>query len=262
MWLTFLGRRRSAASIAVLLLAAFAPGGIYGFAVFPISLLTFATVACLWLLHRERWLAAGLAGAAGVLAYPAGLALVVVGAIWPFVDGSAAPTGRRAARAAVVAGTALAGAALVATVQRAQTGSWDAYRLVQDKYHHHLQLPVQPAGHAVAELLDGALTTLARAGPSLQTLLVTVLLAAVVVAAFVRRRELEHIDRLLLLWLAPASILAMFQTNVSLYRSEAALLPAVLLARRLPPPFLFVLAGCAAALTVVMTLLFVDSTLL
>jgi hypothetical protein len=54
----------------------------------------------------------------------------------------------------------------------------------------------------------------------------------------------------------------MFQTNVSLYRSEAALLPAVLLARRLPPPFLFVLAGCAAALTVVMTLLFVDSTLL
>ena len=77
-----------------------------------------------------------------------------------------------------------------------------------------------------------------------------------------RRRELQHVDRLLLLWLAPAWILAMFQTNVSLYRSEAALLPAVLLARRLPPPFLFVLVGCAAALTVVMTLLFVDSTLL
>ena len=260
-WGTFLERRRSAASIGVLLVAAFAPGGIYGFAVFPISLLTFATVACLWLLHRERWVAAGLAGAAGVLAYPLGLALVVVGAIWPFVDRSAAPTRRRAGRAAVVAGIAVAGAVLVAAVQRAQTGSWNAYRLIQDKYHHHLQLPVRPAGHAVAELFDSGLMTLARAGPALQTLLVAVLLVAVV-ATLVRRRRLEQVDRLLLLWVAVAWILATVQTSVSLYRSEATLLPAVVLARRLPTQFLFALVAGAAALTVVMTLLFVETTLL
>jgi len=256
MWGTFLERRRSTASVGALLLAAFAPGGIYGFAAFPLSLLAFATVACLWFLARGRWLAAGLAGAAAVLAYPLGIALVLVGALWPLVAPSGATLGRRLARSALVAGLTAAGLLVVALVERIQTGAWDAYVLVQDKYGHGLQVPVRSATHAVAELFDGW-----RVWPALQTLLVTVILVAALAWAVRNRGRLGQADLLVLLWAIPTWVLANLQTHVSLYRSEAALLPLALLARRLPTPFLYTLVALAALLTVAMTTLYVDSTL-
>src|SRR5206468_626118 len=82
LWRTFLERRVRAAALGALLYAAFAPGQVYDYAVFPQAMLAFWTLAHLWLLHRGRWLAAGACGAVAVLSYPAGVLLIPVSAVW------------------------------------------------------------------------------------------------------------------------------------------------------------------------------------
>ena len=114
-------RRRSACSP----LAAFAPGGIYGFAAFPISLLWFATLACLWLLYRRPLACSrGRSRPSAVLAYPVGLVLIFVGAVWPFLARSPERPGARLRHAVTVAGLGAAAAFLVSLVQRVEVGSW------------------------------------------------------------------------------------------------------------------------------------------
>ena len=48
----------------------------------PLSMLAFFTILHLWLLHRGRWIGAGLAGAVAALSYPLGVLLVPVSAAW------------------------------------------------------------------------------------------------------------------------------------------------------------------------------------
>ena len=54
-------------------LCGFVPGQAWGYGIYPVSMLAFCPVAYLWLLTRERWLAAGLTGSALVLVYPLGV---------------------------------------------------------------------------------------------------------------------------------------------------------------------------------------------
>ena len=61
LWLAFY-RRVDFRATAAVLFAAFAPGVIYLYAAFPISMLAFFTVLFFWLLSLERWLVAGLIG--------------------------------------------------------------------------------------------------------------------------------------------------------------------------------------------------------
>jgi hypothetical protein len=90
LWRTFLNRRATPAAIGCLLYAAFAPGQIYGYAIFPLSMLVFFTILHLWLLWRGRYGLAGLAGAAAALSYPIGVMLVPVSALWLLLDRDAA----------------------------------------------------------------------------------------------------------------------------------------------------------------------------
>src|SRR6266511_1392141 len=114
-WL--LGATVTVANLSCLGLAAVFPGSIYDHAIFPISLCTFASLACLGLVVRERWLLAGLAGAVAAAAYPLGAALALVVGVWLLVLGR----GRlrvRLPRAAAAGGLALVGLALWATLRR------------------------------------------------------------------------------------------------------------------------------------------------
>jgi hypothetical protein len=76
LWHVFLRGSLRFVGLAALLYAAFRPGQVYEYAVFPISMFVTFTVAFLALLDRGRWLAAGLAGFAAALVYPIG---VIVG---------------------------------------------------------------------------------------------------------------------------------------------------------------------------------------
>ena len=260
LWVTFLGRRRSAPAIGALAFAAFSPGAVYRYAVFPLSVLAFCTVAYLWLLHRRRWLPAGVAGGLAAVTYPTAAALAAVGAAWGLATARADSRPRRLARALLAGGLPACGTALAFAVMDRDVGRWDAYFLAQRKYHHHLQAPLMPAVHALGVLIHRPLGS-ASAATAFQTLLVTVVLVTLVWAA-ARGRPLAGPDGLLLLWAVVAWVAANVESGVSTYRAEATLLPLALLVRRLPVPLVGAFTAAAAAVVVWTTALFLDLTLL
>lgn len=254
LWAGFLARSSSVAAVGALVYAAFAPGQVYDYAVFPLSMLAFFTVAFLWLLHRDRPLAAGLAGAAAATAYPLGPWLAPVAALWLLSD-RARPLRDRVRRTALAAGLTLAGVVAVFLTIWAQTGRWNAYFLVQAKYGHRLREPLAAVHDAEYTLVHGRLFTIDNA-PATQTLFVAFVLACVLVEALLHRRGLQRLDVLLLLWAIVTWVVPHAEANLSLYRSQAALLPLALLLRRLPSGLVLVLATAAIAVSVPMEILF------
>jgi hypothetical protein len=261
-WNTFLERRLTVAAIGALLFAAFAPGMIYGYAIFPLSLLAFCTVAHLWLLHRARWLGAGIAGAVAALAYPLGVVLVPVSAVW-ILTRRHEPLRARLRHAILASGLTALGVCVFFVDQWVETGRWNAYFLVQDKYGHEYQSPLYATRQALDPLLHDSPLELATA-PALQTALVTAFLAAVAAAVLVaaaRRRRVDRLDALVLVWALATWAVPLSQTNVSILRSQAALLPIAVLAPRLPRFVLLAALAGTIVLAVVMEKLFLQGVL-
>lgn len=246
LWRTFWRGRRDALALAAVVYAAWAPGQIYGYSIFPLSVLAFFTVAWLWLLGRGRFFAAGLAGAAAVLAYPLGVLVIPVSALWIVV--------RR--RAWVTTVLAAAGLAVLFVDQQLETGHWNAYQLVQRNYGHHLLDPLATTRDLLKPLWSSS--ELTHVGPALQSLLVTCVLLAVVVDALRRRRWLVHAELLVLVWAVVAWLVPLSQSYVSLQRSQAALLPVAVLLPRLPRPLVVAFAVAAVVVAVLMETLFLD----
>jgi len=260
LWATFLERRTGAAATAAVFYAAFAPGQIYYYAVFPLSMLTFATLACLWLLYRERYLTAGIAGAVAALSYPVGVLLAPIAAMWLMAQRSV-PLRERLRRVAITSGPILAGIWLFMVVQWIETGHWDAFFLIQKKYAelHGSQHPFVATWDIVRGGVENFSNGIA-AVIGLQTALVTIVLALVLVSAVLRRRSLDRVDSLLLVW-AVVTWVALFQA-FSVQRGQAALLPLAVLVARLPTRLAWSLALIAAAIAVWMESYFLDGTLI
>jgi hypothetical protein len=259
LWKAFLADRshRAAAAIA-LVYAAFAPGLVYFYGVFPLSLLTFCTVVYFALLQRGRWLAAGIAAAAAAITYPVGLVAAPAGAVWLLAQRGVPPL-ERLRRLAAVLGPALAALALYSLDQWIETGRWNAYLLVQRKYGHQAQDPLT-AVHL-------AYTTVRRSGlqlataPEQQTLLVALVLVCVLVELVARRGSSTRADALIAVWAVAAWVVPYADSNVHAYRGEAALLPLALLTRRLPWPLAAAIAAAAIPLAVAMTILYLRGVL-
>lgn len=245
LWRTFFRRRRDALITLGLVYAAWAPGQIYHYSVFPLSMLAFFTVAHLWFLQRGRYAAAGLAGAAAVLTYPLGVVLIPVAAAWLLWQ-------RRVREALLTAGLTALGLVVLAVDQQLETGHWNAYLLVQHKYHHHLQNPVAATYDQLKPLVRGSPFELLDA-TAWQTLLVTVVLALAAVHV-VRHRT----DGLLLLWAVATWLVPMSQAAVEIQRSQAALLPLAIFVPRLPRPVAVVLVVAAIAIAAAMEKLFLQ----
>jgi hypothetical protein len=256
LWFTFLEARLTWGSAAVLAYAACAPGLIYDYAIYPLSMLAFFTVAYLWCLYRGRWLLAGAAGAAAVLAYPIGLVLPVVAVVWIALT---VDRGRGRAIVSSVAGPALA-VLVLSVVQRVETGRWDAYLKVQAKYGHGLHEPLGQIWNALVPLTRGEPFTRANA-PALQTLLVSAVLLAALVQLAVRRREATRLDGLIALWAVTAWVLPLTAAHLSIWRSEAALLPLALLVGRMPRPVSIGFAAAAAVVAVPVAVLYLHGRL-
>jgi hypothetical protein len=260
LWGTFLERRVSLAALGALAYAAFAPGMVYDWAIFPLSMLAFSTVAFLWLLIQGRWVAAGLAGAVAGLTYPVGALVALPAAAWLFVAPAGSDMRERGRRAAIVAGLSLSGPLLVVLVQWISLGHWNAYFLVQEKYGHDLHNPLKPILDGFDTLADGSLFQIAHA-PAAQTVLVAAVLLCVLVDLGRRRRTAPRADWLIAAWAVVTWLLPHAQANLSVYRSQAALLPLALLVRRLPPVLLVAVVVVAVGLSVPMIQLFLDGKL-
>jgi len=144
-------------------------------------------------------------------------------------------------------------------VQRIDTGRWDAFFKVQAKYAHHWQSPVTTLRAARFAFTTKA-PALVSARPA-QTLFVALVVVFCVAAVVVRRRRATRTDALIAIWAVITWVLPHAETGVSLYRSEAALLPIALLLPRLPRPLALLFAATAVALAVPMAKLFLTGRL-
>jgi hypothetical protein len=229
LWRWFLPRR-----LGPLAAAAFAPGLVYLYAIFPLSLLTLSIVVFLRSLERDARVAGG-AGLVAALAYPLGVGLVPIMALVHVVQ--------RRPRSPVRHWLLLGGPAVLAGVgivvgQRLQTGRWTAYSDVASSYG---------GLHDPFTTITDWLQVLWRASdpfgyslwPVWQFLFVTVLVVALVVAAI---RGRVRGDAVLFTWCLGVWFIPLVQSNQSLWRSEAALLAGARFVTLLPRPLVWATA--------------------
>ena len=234
-------------SWTALVYAAFAPGYVYQFAVYPMSLFVAATVAFLLCVRRRSWPGAVAAGFVAGLTYPIGvLVLPVVALVYV---GYAT---RRVYPTAVTALPPLIAFGVVVLVQRVQTARWTAFFDVQHKYGHGLHDPFRTTGQLIGDI---GRSSGWGAAPYWQTLLVTVVVVLAVVVA-VRGRDL-----LLLVFAVAAWALPLTQANVSVWRSHDALLPVAPLVGRLPRPVAVLLIAASIVVGVAVARLYFENAL-
>jgi hypothetical protein len=236
LWRWFLPRQ-----VGPLACAAFTPGLVYLYAVFPLSLLTLAGVVFLRYLERDERLA-GLAGGLAALAYPLGVVVVPAVAFLRWRRGR--DRGRAFRRVLTLGGPAVAAGAAIVVVQRVQTGRWTAYYDVANNYGG-VHNPATTISDWVTVLWQSKNALGYSLAPIWQLFLVTVLLVAAIAAALVRGRRA---DWALIVWCFGVWLVPLFQSQQSLWRSEAALLPLAALLALLPRRAVWI---CAAALLVV-----------
>lgn len=249
LWGTFLGRRFGAVSAAVLVYAAFAPGQVYDYAILPLSMLAFCTVGYLWLVSREHWFAAGIVGFVLVLVYPVGIATPVAAALYLLVRKRQTALGERVRQAGLVTLPSVASIGLLFLLLQETIGHWNAYFLVQAKYHHQFRDPFAPVYDSIRSLFRSAPFSVGNA-PALQTLVVSVVLGCVLVSVVLRRRQADNVDLLLGLWAFATWLIPASTTGLTVQRSQAALLPIALLVGRLPRPLATALIVAAIAVSI------------
>jgi hypothetical protein len=238
--------------IACLALAAVFPGQVYFAALFPISLVTFAVLLCIWLATRTSLATRATVVRTSVAGVVAGLAYPLAFAAAPALLVGALVTRNRHARTAMLAGAAsvVAGFGLVLAYAQLRVGMWNAYFITEQheygvgahnpltlllaRYHQHLH-PSSSWFRTVTE--QGALATLLVA-------------VAIVVTIPVLKRagraadltDLALLGTAFLAWLIPY----VGAGGLSIYRSEACLIVLVPLLRRLPV-WVIAATACAAA---------------
>jgi hypothetical protein len=252
---------------ALLVLAVAFPTGIYFHAVFPLSVAVAATLACLGLAIRRRWVWAGLAGAVAAAAYPVGIAaglaavVVIAGLAWSERD----RLPYYLTRALLVGALSVCGILLVFAVLQVSTGHWDGYFLSQDKYGGQRYDPVSAFISMVT--LDYAkpdtITPLALAVRSdMWWSLGLVVLACGCAGVAALRRRLGPLDLGLVVFAVVAWLVPLYAgTQISQYRSHDLLLPALLLLRHLPGWVLALLTVPSAWMAYQMGMLFFVSAL-
>jgi hypothetical protein len=257
LWRTFLRDMRRIAAVVGLIFAAVAPGLVYRYAVYPLSMFVFLTAAYLALLVRERWAGAGLVGAAAVITYPIGVTLPVVAAAWIVLTYRRG----RVRAVALAASPAPVAVGLFILAQRIQTGRWTAFFDAQSRYDTGIHNPIgvtwnsfllvyrddHPFGHY-------------RAG-ELQTVIVAVIVATVLARYVARWRTTSRVDHLLVIWAAITWAFPATQANVSLWRHYAVLTPLAVLVARLSRPVQAASILAAAAIAVPVAWLYFQSRL-
>jgi Gpi18-like mannosyltransferase len=234
LWRWFLRRR-----VDALACAAFAPGVVYLYAVYPMSFFALSSVVFVRLLERRRSYA-GLVGAVAALAYPIGMVLVPAVAL---VHASRAQGARaRVTRSVLLAGPAVAAGLALLVAQRLQTGSWTAYFDVADNYGG-LHEPAATWWTWLRVLWHSSGPFGYTLAPVWQLVLVTILLVAVVAVVATR---LDLRDAALLLWCVGVWLVPLLQPGQSLWRSETALVLITPLLARLPRPLAWTAAVALA----------------
>jgi hypothetical protein len=259
LWVGLLHADPSPGNLLALGFAAFVPGQIYDHTVFPLSMASFFVVLAFVLLDRKRFAAAGLAGAVACATYPTAVLIAPVTALWLLVVERSQPRRVWLWRTALTSGLMSLGLGVVLLIDQLQTGHWDAYFKVQGHYHHRLQNPLA-AWLRDLEPLKGGIHGV-HSAPSAEAAFVGLLVLGLIAAVALRRRTVTSLELLSLLfaigvWLFPLSL-----GTVDVYRSDALLIVAALIIRRLPIAVATVVTASSAALSVPMAAAFFERVL-
>jgi hypothetical protein len=253
-WFGVLRHRSRAQALVALALIAVFPGAIYFGALFPISIAAAGLLGCLAMIDARRWWLAGCAGAVATVAYPSGV-LVGAACIALLLDQRVGAR-RERLRAAAEVGVpvAVAYGAVLAEFERT-VGHWDAWFLVQRKHDHELTWPFVQLWHRV-ELLWLADPPMSRWNGA-QTALLLIFVAAAAAVVWQERARLTTAEWACAavaaaLWIAPLSLAG----DLSIYRSEALVVPVVLLLSRLPARLTAFMAAASAIVLANMSQLF------
>ena len=247
-------RGGTARRVACLALAAVFPGQVYFAALFPVSLLTFVLLLCIWLATRTSFATRATAVRTGVLGVVAGLSYPLALAASPALIVGAFITRSRQARITMFtgAGALVAGFGLVLAYAQLRIGLWNAY-FITEKHEYGVK------AHNPWTLLDTRYRQFMHPPSSwfrittqqgaLATLLVALALAVTVPGLIRARRSADRTDLVLLgtglvAWVIPY----VGAGGLSVYRSEACLIVLVPLLRRLP---LWMIAALVAAAVIV-----------
>jgi len=230
LWSLFLGPDPTPRNLAVLAVAGFFPGFVFLHAAFPLSLeLVFLLLATACLV-RERYLPAGLAGAAAAFTYTSGALFAAVAAGWltiRLLKGDLSfPAWVRGLLLA--SGLTAAGLALVFVIHWGATGHWDALFKIQSQYVEGVHNPLSTFLGKISRVVRWPYRM--KTAISWQTLLVAVFSLWFLVKNAVRPREISDRNALLLLYLLVYWLSPLFAgPGLNIYRSEVLLLPAVAL---------------------------------
>jgi hypothetical protein len=245
LWNGFLCRRGPRGWL-VLAMAGVFPGAVYQHAVFPTSLALLCMVLAAFLVVRGRWILAGLSGAGVALSYVTGVLVAAPNAIAAWLRTRALPPG------VIAGGIAACGFLLVLALHQVLLGHWDAFYWVHRKGLPAMIRPLDAFLGIVRPTFDVASDTRARTVGQ-QTLTVAGLALLGIVAAVVARRRPGPVrswalTATTLFWLFPLVV----GRGVSRYRSDALVLPVLLLLVELPvwilAPLLMWLAVLAEAM--------------
>ncbi len=258
-------RGGTARGVACLALAAVFPGQVYFAALFPISLVTFAVLVCIWLATRTSFATRATAVRSSVAGVMAGLAYPLAMAAAPALLITAILTRRRRTAMFAAAASVVCGFALVLAYAQLSVGKWNAYFISErEEYGVRTHNPVDFLMVRYHQLLhpgSSTLRTITQQG-ALATILVVVAIV-VTVPALVRARRAANLTDVALLvtacitWLVPY----IGAGALSIYRSEACLIVVVPLLRRLPVWVIAALAGAAAVIAFKMAPLFFSGAL-
>jgi hypothetical protein len=254
LWNAFL-RERGLRGWLVLCMAAVFPGAVYQHAIFPISITLLGLVLTAAFVARGRWGLAGLSGAAVALAYVTGVLVSIPGGL------TALLRTRKLRPALLVAGLTTAGFLLVLLLHQLLLGHWDAFYWVHRKGFPAMARPLDaflsvtgpafhPVGHRHRMIAAQAITVAAL-----------VLLGVGVAWAGRKRADAVRtwaVLASLVYWTFPLVV----GKGVSLYRSDALVLPVVLLLLELPSWLLAALVIWLTVLAEQMAELFFKSYLI
>ena len=209
----------------VLVMAAVFPGAVYQHAIFPISLALLGLVLAAVATREERWALAGLAGAGVALSYVTGILVAIPGGVTALLR-------TRTLRPALLAGGLVAcGFAVVPVLHQVLLGHWDAFYWVHRKGFPAMAHPMETFLAVVTpafEPVNHRHRTIAA-----QAITVATLVLMGLVAAWAGRRRADPVRT----WAAVAALVfwafpLFVGRGVSLYRSDALVLPILLLSRR------------------------------
>jgi hypothetical protein len=240
--------RDSGHARSVMVLAAVFPGSLYLFTIYPISLVIFLSLVLFKLLDQRRYVWAMVPAFLIPLGYSSAVAIVGVLGLWWLVF-------RRLKdwrQGVLVVGSSIAGYVLFLGVLKIADGTWRAEFMESATYGIGIHDPVSTLFTLLTTNGVGTKAFLQVSGTwitPLQSLLVLCMIGLMTYVVCTRWRTLTTIDQLVacygyVFWVVPL----VSGLGVAAYRTNALLVPIVILFRYLPRPLIIALVVLGAPL--------------